>query len=90
MLSEFESMWAGRLGRVTAAKHRIELKPGSRPVHQPSYPAGHHARGAIQRDVDKMISAGVLEPSASEWASPAVLVPMKKWIPAVLCGLPQT
>ena len=34
MLSEFEDMWSGCLGRIDATKHRIVLIPGARPIYQ--------------------------------------------------------
>ena len=44
MLSEFKDMWYGRLSKIGATKHRIELKPGSRPIYQAPYRAGPIAR----------------------------------------------
>ena len=37
MLSEFKDMWSGRSGKINAAKHRIELKLGARPIYQARY-----------------------------------------------------
>ena len=34
VLSEFKDMWTGRLGKIGATKHRIELKPDARPIDQ--------------------------------------------------------
>ena len=75
MLREFESMWSGHLGRINATQHRIELEPNSRPVYQPPYRAGPFARNIEKREVEKMLRAGVIEPSMAEWASHVVLVP---------------
>ena len=33
MLSEFKNMWSGRLGKIDATKHGIELKPGAKPIY---------------------------------------------------------
>jgi hypothetical protein len=75
ILGAHRQLWDGRLGRVTATKHRIELTPGARPVHCQPYRAGPKARDAEAQEVHRMLQAGVIEPSSSEWASPVVLVP---------------
>ena len=75
MLKEFAPMWAGDLGQINTTEHHIDLVPGSRPVAQQPYRAGPKARELEQREVDKMLREGVIEPSQSEWASPVVMVP---------------
>ena len=34
MLSAFKDMWSGRLSKIDATKHGIELKPGASPTYQ--------------------------------------------------------
>jgi transposase InsO family protein len=75
MLHNHRLLWDGRLGRVSATSHRIELTPGARPVHCQPYRAGPRAREAETQEVHRMLKEGVIEPAASEWASPVVLVP---------------
>ena len=77
MLSEFKDMWSGRLGKIDATKHRIELKPGARPTYQVPYRAGPIAREKEKTEIDRMLRAGVIEPTSAEWASSVVLVPKK-------------
>ena len=77
LLQEFEGMWSGRLGTIKAAKHRIDLEEGAKPVYQPPYRAGHRARGIEKAEIGRMLQEGVIEPASSEWASPVVLVPKK-------------
>ena len=77
MLSEFKDMWSCRLGKIGATKHRIELKPGARPIYQAPYQAGPIAREKEKTEIDRMLRAGVIEPTSAEWASPAVFVPKK-------------
>lgn len=77
MLSKFENMWDGTLGTIKAAVHRIELEPGSRPIHQQPYRAGPTQREHERREIDKMLKAGVIEPAKTEWASPIVFAPKK-------------
>jgi transposase InsO family protein len=74
-LRPHREMWDGRLGNVSATSHRIDVVPGSRPVHAQPYRAGGRAREAEQEEIKKMLAQGVIEPAMSEWASPVVLVP---------------
>ena len=76
MLSEFKDMWSGRLGRIDATKHRINLKPGARPIYQAPYRAGPIAREKEEKEIDRILRAGI-EPTSTEWASPVVFVPKK-------------
>ena len=50
LLSDFEDMWSGRLGNISAAKHRIDLTPDAKPVYQVLYRAGHRAREIEKRE----------------------------------------
>jgi hypothetical protein len=68
-------MWDGRLGQVHTTHHRIELKPGSKPIYSRPYRAGPRAREAEAAEVQRMLKAGVIEQAHSEWDSPVVLVP---------------
>ena len=77
MLSEFKDMWSGRLGRIGATKHRIELKSGARLIYQAPYRAGPIAREKEKTEIDRMLRAGVIEPTSAEWASPVVFVHKK-------------
>jgi hypothetical protein len=75
MLEPQKSMWDGRLGEVSATKHRIDLVPGARPIHSLPYRAGHRAREIEKQEIDKMLRQGVIEPAICEWASHIVMVP---------------
>jgi hypothetical protein len=78
MLEPHHRMWDGRLGTVAATTHRIEVLPGSKPVHAQPYRAGSHARVAEKTEkteIDWMLAQQVIEPATCEWASPIVLVP---------------
>ena len=77
LLAEFQDMWSGHLGTIDAVKHRIELTPGARPIHQAPYRAGHKAREIEKKEIDRMLAAKVIEEAQSEWASPVVLIPKK-------------
>jgi hypothetical protein len=63
------------VGDAHTTHHRIELTPGAKPVHSHPYRAGPRAREVEAAEVQRMLKAGVIEPSTAEWASPVVLVP---------------
>ena len=75
MLSEFTDMWSGRLGKIDATKHRMELKLGARPIYQAPYRARPIARGKEKKEIDRVLRAGVIEPTSARWSSPVVFVP---------------
>ena len=76
MLSKHSPMWEGkRLGEIKATLHRIELEPGTKPIHQAPYRQGPHKRKETEKSISEMLEAGVIEPANSEWASPVVLAP---------------
>jgi len=75
LLADFRSLWTGQLGELKATTHRIQLKPGAKPVFSASYRAGPHRREEIENQVKKMLEMGVIEPSNAEWAFPVVVVP---------------
>jgi hypothetical protein len=70
------SSYVGRKVRLShATEHRINLNPGSKPVHAQPYRAGPRARELERQDVSRILKAGFIEPESTEWASPVVLVP---------------
>jgi hypothetical protein len=60
MLKTHKSTWDGRLGEVSAKKHRIDLVPGARPIHSLPYRAGPRAREIEKQEIDKMLRQGVI------------------------------
>ena len=77
VLEKHSRMWDGHLGLIHATKHRIELTAEAKPVHQQPYRAGPTQREHEKKEVEKMLKAGVIEPSTSEWAAPVVFAPKK-------------
>ena len=66
----------GTLGKTNVVKHEI-LTGDSRPIKHAPRRVGPHQQEIIQTEVDKMLSAGVIAPSESPWASPVVIVRKK-------------
>ena len=77
ILENYTHMWDGRFGNVKAAKHRINLVPGAKPVFQPHNRAGPKERELEKMEIDKMKESGVIQPSTSERAAPIVFAPKK-------------
>ena len=88
MLSEFKNMWSGCFGKVDTTKHRMEMKSDGRPIYQEPYRAGPIAREKEKKEIDRMLRAGVIEPTSPGRASDVVFVPKKDGI--ILAYAPRT
>ena len=69
-------MFSTKPGRTKLAEHRIKTGTANH-VRQTSYRLPHAYREDVKKDLEEMEKDGIIEPSASEWASPIVLVPKK-------------
>ena len=65
------------LGIVPGIKHQIRTEPGTIPVRTKQWRMPETSRNEIRRQCDEMLDMGVIEPSASPWLSPVVLVRKK-------------
>jgi len=74
LLGKDRALCSGHLGFIKAMEHRIELKPGSKPVRLSPHRMGSRTRKLIEAQVDRMVELEVNEPSHSERASPVVLI----------------
>jgi len=75
LVEKHRALWSGHLSYIMPTEHRIELKPGSKPVRLNPYLMDLRTRELIKAQVDRMLKLEVIEPSRSEWASPVVLIP---------------
>ena len=64
------------LGRTHLTQHTIHTGSAS-PIHQRAYRHSVAAKAEIARQTEKLLSAGLIEPSHSLWSSPIVLVQKK-------------
>lgn len=65
------------LGCTKAHKHKIEIKPNSKPVRLQFYRTSPQASKEIENQVSEMLKHDIIQPSNSEWHSPVVLVKKK-------------
>ncbi|XP_050507411.1 uncharacterized protein LOC114339384 [Diabrotica virgifera virgifera] len=72
-LREFDKL----TGPTNLIKHEIKLKKRCDPVKQPYRRHNPAMLQIINQEVDKMLKEGTIEPSASGWSSPIVLVRKK-------------
>src|ERR1700683_1540369 len=56
------------------ARVQIFLVPGTKPISLPPFPSSPAKREVIDKQMDKWIQLGVIEPSKSPWAAPAFIV----------------
>ena len=67
---------ADRLGRTNVTTHRIDTGAHA-PIKQRMRPIPFAQHDLVNRELDKMLSLGVIEPSDSPWSSPIVLARKK-------------
>lgn len=73
MLTEFEVMWDGHLGRINLSKYQIDLlNDQSSPVRSISYQAEPGARQFLAAEKNWMLAEKVIKPATTEWAAPNV------------------
>uniref|UniRef100_A0A3B1KDF6 Gypsy retrotransposon integrase-like protein 1 n=1 Tax=Astyanax mexicanus TaxID=7994 RepID=A0A3B1KDF6_ASTMX len=73
-LARHRSVFSESPGRTQVIHHRIPTEPG-KIVRQRPYRLPEARRKAVEEEVRKMLQLQVIEPSASPWSSPIVLVP---------------
>lgn len=72
LLSQYKTLWNRTLGCIHETEHHIELLPGTNPVHQPPYCAGPATINYIRKEIERVVSAEVVEPENTKWDSPVV------------------
>ena len=77
----------GELGHTTLVQHTIDTGD-NHPIKQPPRRLPVAQREIADKEVEKMLLKGFIEPSDSPWASPIVIVAKKRWQYEVLYRLP--
>lgn len=60
-------------GKIELTKHRVEVDSHA-PIRQRCYAVSPKIQEAIHAEVDKMLAAGIIKPSYSEWSNPIVMI----------------
>ena len=66
-----------KVGQAKNCVHEIHLKPGSAPVKHRVRRVPVHLREELKKNIESMLSRGIIRPSKSEWAASLVLVRKK-------------
>ena len=64
------------LGCITSIMHEVDTGD-AKPIKLPPYRLSYHEKDIMRAELEKMLSAGIIEPCVSNWSAPVVLVPKK-------------
>ena len=73
---QIASHWADT-GLIEGIFLKLDLKPGSKPFKRRPYRQSYRMMEEIEKQVKKLLEAGFIVPSNSEFASPVTMVPKK-------------
>ncbi|XP_065219763.1 uncharacterized protein K02A2.6-like [Planococcus citri] len=77
LVNEFADIFVEEIGSVPNVEVDIPLKPDSKPVFCHARPVPYAIRPGVEKELDRLIDAGVLKPVvSSDWATP--IVPVRK------------
>ena len=76
LLTVFEAITDGRLGRTSACQHHNHTKDGP-PVRQQPYCLPHVYKEAVEKETELMLKQGIIEPASSVRALPIVIIKKK-------------
>ena len=73
---QYREIFKPELGTVKGVKAKLYLKENAKPVFQRARPVPYALRPAVEEELKRMESEGVLKPiEVSDWATPIVCVP---------------
>ena len=64
---------------VRELDHQIPLIPDAKPFKINPYRYPHMQKSEIERQIKDLLQSGIIQPSHSPFASPALLVKKKRW-----------
>jgi hypothetical protein len=85
VLKDFPKLFYGTLGVYPHRKFHIDIMPGAKPKHVRPYAIARIHLKAFRKELDHLVSIGVLSPTgASKWGSPSFITPKKdgqiRWV----------
>ena len=73
MIKKFSSVFSDVPGTTNVLEHKIKLD-STKPIQAKQYPVPLHLRPEMEKEVDKLLKLGIIEPSNSEYCNPVLLV----------------
>ena len=78
LLKKHETLFDGQLGEWKGEPVDIPLQEDAKPYHARAFPVPHIHEATFKKDLDRLVSIGVLtKVNRSEWAAPAFIIPKK-------------
>ena len=75
VLDKYSNVISDTPGCVSHVTHKIVSKPNVAPVSQHPYRMSPEYQAKLRKEVDELLKLDMIEPSHSEWSSPAIFVP---------------
>ncbi len=76
VLSSVSQCFGNTPGLCTMGKCKVEVVEGSEVVNMPPHQVPMQLKGAVDSEIERLLQAGIVTQSTSEWSSP--IVPVKK------------
>jgi Reverse transcriptase (RNA-dependent DNA polymerase) len=78
LLSKFEDLFNGSLGKWNEEPIKLELKADATPYHARPFPIPRFHAETLKMEFDRLVEIGVLKKvNCSEWAAPSFTIPKK-------------
>ena len=78
LLTNFEPLFDGTLGKWKGTQVELELKEGVTPFHPRAYPIPRVHKDTVYNEVQRLVKIGVLKRvNRSEWGAPSFIIPKK-------------
>ena len=75
LLEDYEDLCCDVPQVTPLLQHDVQLVPGAVPIRQSPYRMSQDKLNILNKEIQFLLENGIIEPSNSDWASPAVLVP---------------
>ena len=73
LLNEYQDIFTDVPNITPLEEHRIQLTTAE-PIREKAYSLPHAMRGTLDKEIDNMLSMGIIEPLSAAYASPVVMV----------------
>ena len=78
LLDKYKNLFNGELGDWKSSPVSLELQENAKPFHARAYPVPQIHEAAMRREVERLVSIGVLEEcNDSAWGAPTFIIPKK-------------